>query len=244
MGIGTVSGPLFGGVIADTIGWRWAFWINTPIALCSLAMLVVAYPSETAQSKLLISMPFWDKLLYLDPIGATSLITGLSFLTAFLESYSTSIEFSGSDIGLLVAAILFLLIFALHLAFVRLGLAIIPRHMIAERMLWSCCCASFFLFAGFINFVFFLSMFFQSALLQSPEESAISLLPYIVGVSVATALTDALVGWARGRTVPHALERARSSGCKRIDILLFPAWGDTIGANIYYDIQQAVTQRA
>ena len=31
-----VSGPLVGGIITDSIGWRWIFTINLPIGLASL----------------------------------------------------------------------------------------------------------------------------------------------------------------------------------------------------------------
>ncbi|HEX4634962.1 MAG TPA: DHA2 family efflux MFS transporter permease subunit [Rhizomicrobium sp.] len=29
-----IAGPILGGTLADTIGWRWAFYINIPVALC------------------------------------------------------------------------------------------------------------------------------------------------------------------------------------------------------------------
>jgi len=36
-GIGTALGPVLGGVFAATVGWRWLFFINVPIAAISLA---------------------------------------------------------------------------------------------------------------------------------------------------------------------------------------------------------------
>jgi EmrB/QacA subfamily drug resistance transporter len=37
MAIGTVGGPLLGGVITGHLGWRWAFYINIPLGLTALA---------------------------------------------------------------------------------------------------------------------------------------------------------------------------------------------------------------
>ncbi|SJN35341.1 putative transporter [Microbacterium esteraromaticum] len=39
MGIATVSGPLLGGVITDTLGWRWTYFICIPLALVALVVI-------------------------------------------------------------------------------------------------------------------------------------------------------------------------------------------------------------
>lgn len=35
----TVSGPLVGGIVVDTLGWRWTFWVAVPFVLIALAVL-------------------------------------------------------------------------------------------------------------------------------------------------------------------------------------------------------------
>ena len=37
-GLGNAAGPLIGGLLSDTAGWRWIFWLNVPLTLVSLAI--------------------------------------------------------------------------------------------------------------------------------------------------------------------------------------------------------------
>jgi MFS family permease len=37
-GLGNAAGPLIGGLLTDTVGWRWIFWLNVPLTLVSLVI--------------------------------------------------------------------------------------------------------------------------------------------------------------------------------------------------------------
>jgi EmrB/QacA subfamily drug resistance transporter len=37
-GLGNAAGPLIGGLLTETIGWRWIFWLNVPLTLVVLAI--------------------------------------------------------------------------------------------------------------------------------------------------------------------------------------------------------------
>ena len=43
---GAVIGPLWGGIIGDTLGWPWVFWMNIPLGALTLAPLLVLLPSS------------------------------------------------------------------------------------------------------------------------------------------------------------------------------------------------------
>jgi MFS transporter, DHA2 family, glioxin efflux transporter len=155
-----VSGPILGGAIADTIGWQWSFWINLPIAALSVSIILLFFPKELSTSSLL-NLPFREKLRRLDLIGASLLISGLVCLSSALQTLSTSTGFSGSETTLVIITAVLLAAFLLHSSFISSEVSLTPRRILSIRAIWSCCIGLFFLFAGFINFIFFLSIFFQ-----------------------------------------------------------------------------------
>ena len=46
MGMSFIPGPLVGGFIADTVGWRWVFLVNLPIGAAALAIVATVLPAS------------------------------------------------------------------------------------------------------------------------------------------------------------------------------------------------------
>ena len=46
----SVTGPVLGGVITDALSWRWIFYVNLPVGMVALSLILVALPrSERPQ---------------------------------------------------------------------------------------------------------------------------------------------------------------------------------------------------
>ncbi|MDA1215824.1 MAG: MFS transporter [Chloroflexi bacterium] len=77
--MGAVLGPLYGGLLIHTLGWRWIFWTNlAPIALLALGLLFVRESARQGRR--------------LDLAGGLLLAAGLGLLTVALAQRTT---FSG-----------------------------------------------------------------------------------------------------------------------------------------------------
>jgi MFS family permease len=42
-GFAAIVGPLAGGIIVEALSWRWIFWINVPVGVCTIAGLLLFY---------------------------------------------------------------------------------------------------------------------------------------------------------------------------------------------------------
>jgi EmrB/QacA subfamily drug resistance transporter len=65
-GISAIIGPYFGGWLTDTLGWRWIFYINLPVALLAFVAVAVALPNVRTATR-----------HHIDWFGSVTLIAGL-----------------------------------------------------------------------------------------------------------------------------------------------------------------------
>ena len=87
-------GPLLGGLFTDTIGWRWAFWFDVPLALAAIVIAAVFLPKPRRTAE---RAPF-------DVGGAVTLVAAVTALTlATLWGGNEHAWTSPTIIGLLVA---------------------------------------------------------------------------------------------------------------------------------------------
>ncbi|HEV7557616.1 MAG TPA: MFS transporter, partial [Kofleriaceae bacterium] len=72
-GISMALGPLLGGLLVETVGWRSIFWINVPVALAAIALTAKFVPESRAATTRRV-----------DPIGQILVVVLLGALTSAL----------------------------------------------------------------------------------------------------------------------------------------------------------------
>ncbi len=70
VGISMALGPLVGGALVDSVGWRWVFLVNVPVGLLALLLTAVYVPESRAA-----------RPRRLDPVGQLLVIVALASLT-------------------------------------------------------------------------------------------------------------------------------------------------------------------
>lgn len=74
--LGPLLGPVLGGWLAENISWSWCFFINLPVCIALITLLIVGLKPDR---------PHWREFLGADWVGIAGLAIGLSSLTVVLE---------------------------------------------------------------------------------------------------------------------------------------------------------------
>jgi len=77
-GVSSILGPLAGGIIVHSVGWPWIFWVNVPLGIAAI-VLVVLYLHEGVE----------PEARRIDYAGAVLLLAGLGSLMVALTQVST-----------------------------------------------------------------------------------------------------------------------------------------------------------
>src|SRR3954454_2403043 len=103
IGAAVAIGPLVGGALTEWAGWRWIFFVNLPIgALCILVGARVLHESRDEEHR------------GFDPVGFVTFTGGLFALVLFLLRGNDWHWSSGRELGLIVASLVLLAVFALY----------------------------------------------------------------------------------------------------------------------------------
>jgi MFS family permease len=175
---GASTGAPLGGLLADSIGWRWAFLVQAPLCLAAFAAvsLVLKLPK--------IESSHWKtQLKRIDFLGAAILIAAVFTLLLGLDRGS-NISWSSKTaiISLSVSLPLFVIFVLVEMKVAREPFA--PGHIIFHRSLFACYLCNFFSFSGWLAALFYLPLYFQAVDGVTATGAGLRLIPSILcGVS-------------------------------------------------------------
>lgn len=123
--IGTAVGPVVGGGLAATVGWRWVFWINIPVALAALIWgSLVLKESKDSDGR---------RLREVDWLGAILVAAAVATISLGIDDLSTSVPLAAA-IGLLVAGAAILVAFVARER--RARWPMVTRDLARQRPFW------------------------------------------------------------------------------------------------------------
>jgi EmrB/QacA subfamily drug resistance transporter len=178
-GIAVALGPLVGGAIAEGIDWTWIFWLNVPIGLAAIP-LVLARIEESFGG---------DTGLDLPGLGLIS-GTGFAIVWGLVRGNSAGWD-SLEVIGALAAGLM--LVVAFIVWELRAAEPMVPMRFFRSRAFSAGNAAIFLTFAALFGAVFFFAQMLQTALGYGPLDAGLRLMPFTVTFITVAPVVGALV---------------------------------------------------
>ncbi|MFT8321586.1 MAG: MDR family MFS transporter [Bacillus sp. (in: firmicutes)] len=179
-GLSSIAGPLLGSFITDHFHWRWIFFINIPLGLIALALILFFYKESKFHTRQNID---W---------------AGSIFLISFSISLMFALELGGHTyswdswqiISLFMLSLVCFIVFLLIEKKVKDP--ILPFNLFKERLYTTSVLTGMFYGAVFMVSTIYIPLYIQGVEGGTATNSGLLLLPMMVTSSVAAALGGGL----------------------------------------------------
>ncbi|MGW4395882.1 MFS transporter [Amycolatopsis nivea] len=188
VGISLGVGPVLGGVLTESVGWRAIFWVNVPVVVAALVLTARYVPESRAPHP---RRP--------DPVGQVLVVVLLgSVVTAAIEGQRLG---WGSPAILGLAGLGVLALLALIRWELRRREPLVELRFFRSAPFSSATVSAVCGLAAFGTFLFLSPLYLQDVRGLSALQSGLMLLPTAVAVTIAAPLSGRLVA-TRGARIP------------------------------------------
>jgi EmrB/QacA subfamily drug resistance transporter len=189
-GVSLALGPIVGGVLTQTVGWRGVFWVNIPIGIAAIILTARFVPESRAA-----------KPRKIDPLGQVLVIVALfSLVYGLIEAPSHGWN-SPVTIGLFVVAALAVVILIWHELRVRAPM--IDVRFFRSFPFSSATVTAVLGFSSFAGFLFLNALYLQDVRGLSALQTGLYMLPLALATLLFSLLSGRLV--ARFGTRPSLI---------------------------------------
>jgi EmrB/QacA subfamily drug resistance transporter len=162
-GLAAIVGPVIGGVVTQRIAWEWIFWLNVPIGLGAIP-LVLARTAESRGARTGLDLP---GIL-------TGALAAFGVVWALIRGDTAGWTSAETQVPLVLGVVFGILFVVVER---RAAAPILPPRLFASRAFSAGNAAIFFLNAALTGMLFFVAQFFQLASGLGALDAGLRLLP-------------------------------------------------------------------
>ena len=181
-GLASVVGPLMGGFLTDSFGWRWIFLVNVPVGAATVIVLWLAFPDIRLSSN----------KHRIDYLGAFLLVVGVVPLLLALNWGGQEYAWSSPQIlGMFAFSIVMLTAFVFTER--RADEPIIPLRMLHNRTIAAALIALVCLAMGMFGTILYVPLYLQAVVGLSATESGTALIPMMLSLVLVSIISGQII---------------------------------------------------
>jgi EmrB/QacA subfamily drug resistance transporter len=185
-GLSAIIGPTLGGWITQYSSWRWIFYVNLPVGLLALLVLIFLMPTLRGKAQ----------KVSIDYSGAALLVAGtVPLLLGFTFAGSQYAWLSPQIIGLLGGSLVMGAAFVIYEAWLerRDGQPIIAPSLFKNSIFAVSTLVTFIFGMGLFGAIFFIPLYVQGVVGSSATNSGLVLTPLTLTLVVSSIVSGQLV---------------------------------------------------
>lgn len=179
-GLAVLSGPVIGGLLVDSLGWRWVFWVNVPLCVATAFLARLRIQSNDR----LVSKIDWPGVILLTA-AMTAIVWGLSEGNA--AGWSSAAIVSALTIGA-VAAIAFFVWETKALD------ALVPSRLMQSIPFRAGNLVCLLMFMSMMGTLIFMAQYFAITQQTSASGAGLRMMPWTVSLFVVAPIAGVLAG--------------------------------------------------
>lgn len=178
-GSGMATGGVLGGVIAESLGWRWAFHIQVPFIILAglLSSIFVNIPPKESDK---------SKIKRVDFAGALTLSVSLVLLLLALNSGGNVVPWSHPLVYVSLPVALIILLGFIYIEANVAAEPIIPVRLLLHRTVISALLANWFNSMVALATIYYAPIYFNAVQHLSSAQAGLRLVPMALGASVGS----------------------------------------------------------
>ncbi|MCX8131579.1 MAG: MFS transporter [Clostridia bacterium] len=178
-GLASIIGPVLGGVIAEHFGWRWVFYINLPIGILFITLILVAVPSDKKDTA---------ARRRVDYAGTIALILGLTPMLLAFTWAGKKYSWLSAQV-LIMFAFSFIMLAAFGFIEKKAEEPIFPLTLFKDKTFRVSTVAAFLSNATMFGAVLFIPLYAQVVLGESATNSGMATAPMMISFVIASFIS-------------------------------------------------------